>query len=185
MKPPETVTLINLDGTLVFPADTRHKDYMLGSFLMANNSEHGWYAIEFSAGFSRQLTFLPDNAKILEERENVIFLNNQLTLTRKGEETGNWDDLNIYQATLGKYWEVPVMQYDQPTIDYLNLHKICHIVRRLETKISMPYIINGEDFVGEQIVKNTDDDRCILVTPSVYLKHYPDVFSKLTPWNGE
>jgi hypothetical protein len=103
MKPPETVTLINLDGTLVFPSDTRHEDYMLGSFFMANNSEHGWYAIEFSAGFSRQVVGLDDNAKILEERENVIFLNDQLTFIRNGM----WETLAIYQATLGRYWEVP------------------------------------------------------------------------------
>lgn len=35
------------------------------------------------------------------------FLNNQLALIRKGEETGNWNDLAIYQKTLGRYWEVP------------------------------------------------------------------------------
>ena len=37
----------------------------------------------------------------------VKFLNNQLTLIRKGEETGNWDDLDIYQTTMGKHWDVP------------------------------------------------------------------------------
>jgi len=37
----------------------------------------------------------------------VRFLNNQLTLIRKGEETGNWDDLDVYQTTMGKYWDIP------------------------------------------------------------------------------
>jgi hypothetical protein len=164
MKPPETVTLINLDGSFVFPADTRHEDYMRGSLLMANNSEHGWYAIEFSVDFSRQLTLLPDNANILEERENVIFLNNQLTLIRKGFDVGHFNDLAIYQATLGRYWEVPWYKVDYfKTLDG----------RESITKCKNVHLPSG--YVG----------TVYQPTYWQFLKHYPDVFSKLTPYKGE
>jgi len=155
MKPPETVTLINLDGSFVFPADTRHEDYMRGSLLMANNSEHGWYAIEFSVDFSRQLTLLPDNANILEERENVIFLNNQLTLIRKGFDVGHFNDLLIYQTTLGKYWEVPWII--NPSIPIAQT---------------------------EEIIYHKDGNR-VKPKREYFLKHYPDVFSNLPAWKGE
>lgn len=163
MKPPETVTLINLDGSFVFPADTRHEDYMRGSLLMANNSEHGWYAIEFSVDFSRQLTLLPDNANILEERENVIFLNNQLTLIRKGFDVGHFNDLAIYQATLGRYWEVPWFE--------ATWKEVCNF--RAKQKIK------GHCY------KQSSHKHKFRPDAKDFCKHYQDVFSKLTPWKEQ
>jgi hypothetical protein len=181
MKPHETVTLIDLDGKPIkgLTDITVKNTNSLFAHIIEEPCSNSPNTYVIGVGWQIQLgnsTMFDDDLLPL-----LNYLNDQLTFIRNGM----WETLAIYQATLGKYWEVPVMEYEQATVDYLNRHNICHIVRRLETKISMPYRINGKDFVGEQIVKNTDDDRCILVTPSVYIKHYHDVFSQLTPWKGE
>jgi hypothetical protein len=154
MKPPETVTLIDLKGNIVVS---------FAEFTDSNSQDL----------INQHFTNL--------KMEEIDHFTDQLTFIRNGM----WETLAIYQATLGRYWEVPVMEYEQATVDYLNRHNICHIVRRIETKISIPCNINNEDISVEQILKTTEDDRCILVTPSVYLEHYPDVFSRLRPWKGE
>lgn len=54
-----------------------------------------------------QVLFSERNGLITPSIERKEFINNQLTLIDKGHKTGNWDDLDIYQTTLGKYWDVP------------------------------------------------------------------------------
>jgi hypothetical protein len=160
MKPPETVTLIDLEGK-------QWREFFSDN--VQDEAKNILWAI------------CAESFVISNDANLLVFIVKQLVFITEGM----WETLAIYQATLGRYWEVPVMEYEQATVDYLNRHNICHIVRRIETKIYIPCKINNEDISVEQILKTTEDDRCILVTPSVYLEHYPDVFSRLRPWKGE
>ena len=204
MKPPDkTVTLINLDGSLVFPADMQHEDYMRGSVLFALNSEQGWYTIEFSAGFSRQVIGLDDNTKISEGRDNVIFLNDQLTFIRNGM----WETLAIYQATLGRYTEVPwydpkvlepkhEQNYNVRALDEYDLSK-GYFDQEYTDLEGCQYCANAKEFtwamfVHEHLVIGLDENvpqeiTAMAIQPMLedFIKYYPDVFSKLTPLEGE
>lgn len=204
MKPPDkTVTLINLDGSLVFPADMQHEDYMRGSVLFALNSEQGWYTIEFSAGFSRQVIGLEDNTKISEGRDNVIFLNDQLTFIRNGM----WETLAIYQATLGRYTEVPwydpkvlepkhEQNYNVRALDEYDLSK-GYFDQEYTDLEGCQYCANAKEFtwamfVHEHLVIGLDENvpqeiTAMAIQPMLedFIKYYPDVFSKLTPLEGE
>jgi hypothetical protein len=127
------------------------------------------------------------------------FINDQLTFIRNEM----WEILAIYQATLGKYWEVP--WYEPPDVFTLNLGQRYHIlefhgdhnVAYYGTMVCRYGQIKTGFFSGLEF--NTDIQECeygglieslAAVTaykPTVdeFLKHYPDVFSKLTPWKGE
>ncbi len=204
MKPPDkTVTLINLDGSLVFPADMQHEDYMRGSVLFALNSEQGWYTIEFSAGFSRQVIGLEDNTKISEGRDNVIFLNDQLTFIRNKM----WETLAIYQTTLGRYTEVPwydpkvlepkhEQNYNVRALDEYDLSK-GYFDQEYTDLEGCQYCANAKEFtwamfVHEHLVIGLDENvpqeiTAMAIQPMLedFIKYYPDVFSKLTPLEGE
>jgi hypothetical protein len=133
MKPPETVTLIDLEGNIVVSfaefADSNSQDLINQHFtnLRMEEIDH----------FTDQLTFI---------------------------RNGMWETLAIYQATLGKYWEVPWYK-----VDYFKTPD----GRESITKCKNVHLPSG--YIG----------TVYQPTYSQFLKHYPDVFSQLTPYEGE
>lgn len=97
----------------------------------------------------------------------VKFLNNQLTLIRKGEETGNWDDLDVYQTTLGEYWDIPSYR--------LPYKEVCLL------KSKHGITINGRVF---REVPYSSNYRIFTPTAKDFTHHYKDIFNKITPWKG-
>ena len=86
----------------------------------------------------------------------MAFLQDQLTFIRNGM----WETLAIYQTTLGKYWEVP----------WYNLQDL------LDT---------GLVYECRPVVRHNARQHKQKVPVDYFIENYPDVFSKLTPWEGE
>jgi hypothetical protein len=96
-----------------------------------------------------------------------LFLNDQLTFIRNGM----WETLAIYQATLGRYWEVPVYERDSQAQHYY-----------------IP-LIDGYKFEKDRLILTRvfSKDRLNLFQPSFqdFIQFYNSVFSQLAPWKGE
>jgi hypothetical protein len=149
MKPPETVTLIDLDRKVHRTLD------LVCPVTLANLQTDVYY-----------------NKKVYQEpyysdenlREKLVaFLNDQQTFIRNGM----WETLAIYQATLGRFWEVP---WYELTVEQSSLFR--HRYQMIQNhrnyyKTTKKGIIRFQPFCES------------------FIKHYSDVFSKLIPWKGE
>jgi hypothetical protein len=166
MKPPETVTLIDLEGKPITNPLASIED--LASLQVWFSYEH----IEDDSDIAETVALHSSPwliATVRDSYKNIIklrdFINDQLTLIRKGLDVGHFNDLAIYQTTLGQYWEVP--WYNIPSIwkelEPLTIGELHNILPEL---MYTPY---------NEIQRPRLD---------IFLKHYPDVFSKLTPWKG-
>ena len=103
MKPPETVTLIDLEGKPIPLRENVPIHYFLGEYA---------HIVDFTWQFKDKdyRIYLGSSIKIGEATNHydsllplILFINDQLTFIRNGM----WETLAIYQATLGRYWEIP------------------------------------------------------------------------------
>ena len=197
MKPPETVTIIDLKGKVLYiidPKEARHSNAYVRTYNKYENSQpHVVYS-----GDKTYVPMHPRKTQIDRTYDLSNFLNDQLTFIRNGM----WETLAIYQATLGRYWKVP--WYEPPDVFTLKLGRRYHILESHGNHNVAYYgtmVCRYGDktgfFSGQEF--NTDIQECeyggLIETietvtaykPTVdeFLKHYPDVFSKLTPYEGE
>lgn len=154
MKPRKAVTLIDLDGKPI-----KHKYDNLSGISCRCESESVFgqvIAYEVLIGNCVVFSGKADDRELA--RKLVDFLNDQLTFIRNGM----WETLAIYQATLGRYWEVPWF-----------IDKAYENLRTTPTPLyDKVQSVSGGDLVFQPAL-------------DVFLKYYPDVFSKLTPWKEE
>jgi hypothetical protein len=188
MKPPETVTIIDFQGEVAtIPV-----------------SEIKQYAEDFRK--PREQRFSERNGYRTHDAERWGFMSNQVTLMLKGLDVGHFNDLAIYQATLGRYWEVP--WYETPNegvltqgewYQYLNEDLNCNSAwYRKGCEFGFDNLWEVEGFFNTRL-RNEEPDyedskeccrrlsNASAIKPSIedFCKHYPNVFSKLTPWKGE
>ncbi len=141
MSKSKTVTLIDLEGKVHRTLD------LTDSVTLANLRTDVYY--------NKPAYREPYHSDIDLREQLVAFLNHQQTLICKGLAVGHFNDLLIYQATLGKYWEVPWII--NPSIPIAQT---------------------------EEIIYHKDGNR-VKPKREYFLKHYPDVFSNLPAWKGE
>ena len=203
MKPPKTVTLIDLEGLVdVIPVAEIKK-----------------YAEDFRK--PREQLFSERNGYYIHDAERWGFMSNQVALMLKGLAVGHFNDLAIYQTTLGKYWEVAwyensntiweewsfeIEQRQHPTsMHWLSAEKDGEVFSfRFDgfnfagsDSKKRPYLLfmSDQPFKHEENVQSPSPSLVypkfvkyftkIKPSSELFIKHYPDVFSKLTPWNGE
>jgi hypothetical protein len=163
MKPPETVTLIDLGGKPVLTINLNDAKSLSAYIEFFIDEDGGNRRVDLKIGGYKTI-FWSETHSDLEPICNL--LNDQLTLIRKGLDVGHFNDLAIYQTTLGRYWEVP--WYNIPSIwkelEPLTIGELHNIFPEL---MYTPY---------NEIQRPRLD---------IFLKHYPDVFIKLTPLKGE
>jgi hypothetical protein len=111
MKTPETVTLIDLQGKELYeidPKDARHSNAYVKTYSKYENSQpHVVYSYD-----KTYVPLHPRKTQVDRTYNLSDFLNDQLTFIRNGM----WETLAIYQATLGRYWEVPWYHCPQDTM---------------------------------------------------------------------
>jgi hypothetical protein len=166
MKPPETVTLIDLEGNVLEVFDTNRTHFYKHCSINTYEDSGGYYVTKLKRG-ETDYHRVDENSwddsipyqDLIKKRELVDFLNDQLTFIRNGM----WETLAIYQATLGRYWEVPWFE--------ATWKEVCNF--RAKQKIK------GHCY------KQSSHKHKFRPDAKDFCKHYPDVFSKLTPWKGE
>lgn len=214
MKPTE-VTLIDLEGKpITFKDGKPLNDAMVNLLKVStaqieklvltpkddyeNDDDKERYRFKFGGGLVT--TEWVSDYSVIGELE--LFLNDQLTFIRNGM----WEALAIYQGTLGKYWEVP--WYETPAegvltqgewYQYLNEDLNCNSAwYRKGCEFGYNNLWEIEGFFNTRL-RNEESDfedsgeccrrlsNASAIRPSVkdFTKHYRDVFSKLTPWEGE
>jgi hypothetical protein len=218
MKPPENVTLIDLEGKPITNPLTSIKTI---------TSLHIWVSyedIDVSGELVETLAVLNASPYSFASRRGVVesiyklseFLNDQLTFIRNGM----WETLAIYQATLGRYWEVPWYENSNEIweewsfqIDQRQHPTAMHWLSAEKEGEVFSFRFDGFKFAGSDSKKRpyllfmTDqpfkhEENVQMPSPSLvypkfvkyftkikpsselFLKHYPDVFSKLTPYEG-
>lgn len=163
MKPPETVTLIDLEGKPIPLRENVPIHYFNGEYA---------HIVDFTWQFKDKdyRIYIGSSLKIGEATKHydsllplILFLNDQLTFIRNGM----WETLAIYQTTIGRYWEVP---WYELTVEQSSLFR--HRYQMIQNhrnyyKTTKKGIIRFQPFCES------------------FLKHYPAVFSKLTPYEGE
>jgi len=184
MKPPETVTLIDLEGKPITFFQEPHNpsaiclkhaySYVKSFRIDFNLDDYSLWVGEYQVNLIRLGS--NEKSKILRL---CHFLNDQLTFIRNGM----WETLAIYQATLGRYWEVPFYKTDKELL--IELIKICG-----HTGTWAKCYSYDSNLLEEIVYKDHPLKERVIGTPFkpklwVFLKHYPDVFSKLEPWKGE
>ena len=186
MKPHKPVTLIDLEGNPIplrenVPLHCLTREYAhIVDFIW--QFEETDYRIYIGASYR-----VGEATKHYEELlPLLLFLQDQLTFIRNGM----WETLAIYQSTLGKYWEVPWYHCPQDTMyTWLNPFKGGQAMEWCD-KTPKPFTTKYiNDIFTEDMEKHLGFYiyKAEYLKPSVetFLKHYPDVFSKLTPWKGE
>ncbi len=153
MSKSKTVTLIDFNGFVLKecePSELYYNRFWLIQDEDNNSSAVGTNVADIDTEW---LTSYSDEAYREYRYLNrlVDFLNDQLTFIRNDM----WETLLIYQATLGKYWEVPWII--NPSIPIAQT---------------------------EEIIYHKDGNR-VKPKREYFLKHYPDVFSNLPAWKGE
>jgi hypothetical protein len=145
MKPPETITLIDLEGKPIYELTTPKSCFYTPVEELIATSMYN------NVGYRES-----NPAKLIN------FLNDQLTFIRNGM----WETLAIYQATLGRFWEVPSYSFCHEGYSYelpvFNSDKRVRLIGKMLTS-------------GKIVHQPTLSD---------FIQHYPDVFSKLTPLEG-
>lgn len=195
MKPPETVTLIDPDGKEVWKTNLS----LHAVTCSVEKTYDGTYQVV--------LRYRTSLWKILDNPINVYalvnFLNDQLTFIRNGM----WETLAIYQATLGRYTEVPwydpkvlepkhEQNYNVRALDEYDLSK-GYFDQEYTDLEGCQYCANAKEFtwamfVHEHLVIGLDENvpqeiTAMAIQPMLddFIKYYPDVFSKLTPLEGK
>lgn len=174
MKQSKYITLIDLDGKPI-----KHKYDNLSGISCRCESESVFgqvIAYEVLIGNCVVFSGKADDRELA--RKLVDFLNDQLTFIRNGM----WETLAIYQATLGAYTEVPVYRTTKSLL--VDLIKIGGHTGTWADGYSY-----DSSFLEKVVYKDHKLPRgfgsSFKPYMSVFIKHYPDVFSKLTPWKEE
>lgn len=199
MKPPETVTLIDLEGKLVTVIGPNKLDF--SEYARIAQIEYRYLDPVYQVYIGRYLIVSEETEDYEEALKLAIFLNDQLTFIRNEM----WETLAIYQATLGRYWEVPwyepsnVFMLEQGVryhiIDTCNEQQLAYygVDRGLalapngeKVTTYTPAFGTQEDFIeDEYAVGSLKSIKAYKPTVEDFLKNYPDVFSKLPTWKGE
>lgn len=213
MKPPETVTLIDLEGNIILEANTngqldKPQNFTQYCSITSYEDSGGYYVTELKEGASgfhslfKWVDNLPYEERTLQYKL-VGFINDQLTFIRNGM----WETLAIYQATLGRYTEVPwydpkvlepkhEQNYNVRALDEYDLSK-GYFDQEYTDLEGCQYCANAKEFtwamfVHEHLVIGLDENvpqeiTAMAIQPMLedFIKYYPDVFSKLTPLEGK
>lgn len=210
MKPPETVTLIDLEGNILQELNTEGEASFRYCSITTYEDSGGYYCTELKHGTyeyhraSKEIgdDGLPNEKRVLQYKL-VDFLNDQLTFIRNGM----WETLAIYQATLGRYTEVPwydpkvlepkhEQNYNVRALDEYDLSK-GYFDQEYTDLEGCQYCANAKEFtwamfVHEHLVIGLDENvpqeiTAMAIQPMLddFIKYYPDVFSKLTPLEGK
>ncbi len=156
MKPPKQITLIDLEGNPIPLRENVPLHCLTREY--AHIVDFIWQFEETDYRIYIGASYRVGEAtKHYEELlPLLLFLQDQLTFIRNGM----WETLAIYQTTLGKYWEVP----------WYNLQDL------LDT---------GLVYECRPVVRHNARQHKQKVPVDYFIENYPDVFSKLTPWEGE
>ena len=186
MKPPETITPIDLEGKPIYELTTPKSCFYTPVEELIATSMYN------NVGYRES-----NPAKLIN------FLNDQLTFIRNGM----WETLAIYQATLGRYTEVPwydpkvlepkhEQNYNVRALDEYDLSK-GYFDQEYTDLEGCQYCANAKEFtwamfVHEHLVIGLDENvpqeiTAMAIQPMLedFIKYYPDVFSKLTPLEGK
>lgn len=194
MKPQDkTVTLIGLDGNPICR-------YVEGKTEI-------YYVAPHKGVYDGCLVVEPTGVNSYGEKHTLKplmeFLQDQLTFIRNGM----WETLAIYQATLGRYTEVPwydpkvlepkhEQNYNVRALDEYDLSK-GYFDQEYTDLEGCQYCANAKEFtwamfVHEHLVIGLDENvpqeiTAMAIQPMLedFIKYYPDVFSKLTPLEGK
>lgn len=184
MKPPETVTLIDLEGNPIPLRENVPLHYFTGEY--AHIVDFVWQFEE-----TDYRIYIGNSTKVGEATKHyeqllplLLFLQDQLTFIRNGM----WETLAIYQTTLGRYWEVSFYRTDRELL--IELIKIGGHTGTWSNGFGYDSSFLKEIVYRNQSIPSVFGKGTIIGIPfkpkvGVFLKHYPDVFSKLTPWKGE
>lgn len=200
MKPPETVTLIDLEGNILQELNTEGEASFRYCSITTYEDSGGYYCTELKHGTyeyhraSKEIgdDGLPNEKRVLQYKL-VDFLNDQLTFIRNGM----WETLAIYQATLGRYTDVP---WYRLSIDCLRETKqMGKLIKLLDNNnveatgfyqfggIESP-IFNAENVKGleyETVRVSLDYFKAWKPNYNDFIQYYHDIFSKLTPLEGK
>ena len=185
MKPPETVTLIDLEGKPIPLRENVPLHYFTGEYA---------HIVDFTWQFKDKdyHIYIGSSIKVGEATKHydsllplILFINDQLTFIRNGM----WETLAIYQATLGRYWEVP--WYEPNELEALPQHDDEVEVILISGNIEWAWYDyeQGEGALLTLLTsKKTIDLKDIKAwRPNVewFTGQSKRIFKNVTPWKGE